>query len=146
MNKFWVIIFIGFVLFACSKDSEDDGWSYCTDCDSDKWAGTYSGTCSLYDGLNNLTWEDLIVNITISATGNDQLSVEVDVPSRFNMTVTGSLLNSYSISLTGTEKSLLGTMYIKENQLKFSGSAKTYRDKVGELELLKSVNFETIKN
>jgi len=141
----FVILFVAIIIVSCSKDDTDDGWSYCPDCDTESWVGTYTGGCSVYDGLNNLTFEEQIATIVISSNGNDVLSMQISVPVHFSMYATGSLQNSYSISLSGTEKSFLATMYKKENQLRLTGSAKTYHYKGGELELIKSVNFETLK-
>ncbi|MBN2175334.1 MAG: hypothetical protein JW731_14465 [Bacteroidales bacterium] len=144
-----LIIFVGILVvlftFACKKDEQDDGWSYCTDCNAENWAGTYTGTCSVYDAINNLNYSDQQVTIVVAQTGNDVLSVQVTVPVIFTISVSGPVQSSYSLSLSSNEKSFLGTLYKKETQLKLTGSAKTFYDKAGKIELLKSVNFETFK-
>jgi hypothetical protein len=59
--------------------------------------------------------------------------------------VSGDFSNPYIISFAGSGSSVTATMYVKDGELKLSGSSKKFHYKVDSLIIDQIVTFETFK-
>ncbi len=140
------LLSLSFIFIGCEKDKEDNsGWENCLECTTKSWVGEYSGKGDYSNFNNNTEMKDADVFINIEETANDYLTIYLHVPSLYTATVSGDLSSSYIVSFAGSSSSVTATMFIKDGELKLTGSARKFHYKVDSLIIDQVVTFETFK-
>lgn len=137
-----------FIFSACDKnENEGDGWTNCTECNTESWVGEYSGTGDYSDFNNNTTMDNVDVSIVVEETATDYLTVYFHAPQVYSATVSGDLKSPDIVSFASSGSSFTATMFIKDNELKLTGSSKKFHYKNDTILIIDQVvTFETIKN
>ena len=141
-NSLFSILLILVILWGCSKDESGDNWNNCYDCEIDSWIGSWSGKASVYQAQSNVTTDGFDINIQISETGNNYLTVYMNIPNQYSSTISGGISTGYAISFAGSNNSLTATLFQKKGKLKLSGTAKKFHYKVNELVIETVITFD----
>ena len=142
----FLILLLCFIFSGCEKNKEDsNGWKNCTECTTESWTGEYSGKGDYSNFTTGADMKDADVSINIEETATDYITIYLHVPSLYTATVSGDLSSSYIVSFAGSSSSVTATMFIKDGELKLTGSARKFHYKVDSLIIDQVVTFETFK-
>lgn len=145
LNKITILLFISLglvILSACKKDESNESWNSCYSCSIDSWTGSWKGTASVFNAQTNNTTDGFDVNVEISETGTNYLTISITIPNQYSSTLSGELLTGYSISFASSNNSFDGTLFRKDGEFKISGNAKKFYYKVNELVIETVVTFD----
>jgi len=134
-----------FDIEGCKKDVDEEDWRACYNCSFSAWIGSFEGTASYYNGASNSNTDNLQVTVDVMETGENYLTISVQVPNNYYATNSGELTGGYYVNMAGSGNSLSASLYKKDNQIKISGSAKIYHYKVDEIIIDKVVSFDAVK-
>ena len=137
-----------FIFSACDKnENEGDGWTNCIECNTESWVGEYSGTGDYSDFNSNTEIDNVEVSIVIEETATDYLTVYFQAPQVYSSTVSGDIKSPDIVSFASSGSSFTATMFIKDNELKMTGSSKKFHYKNDTILIIDQiVTFESIKN
>ncbi len=133
------------LVFSCKK--EEPGWQRCDACSSDLILGDYSGTATHYrytDTVNFVATNSNEVYLNITEEGSS-LHLQTGVVNLFSANLTGVYENTYYLSFAGSNQQLNGTIWIKDAQVRITGTVKKTATVNGQSQLLELFDFEVFK-
>jgi hypothetical protein len=147
--KYSIVIPVIVQLVFCSgcntKDESSNDWKNCYECTTSSWIGKFSGTGNYTKLSDHTSVEGRPVSIEIEETSPDYLFVNFNSPNYISAAIYGSLESNYIISFAGSGSSITASLDIRDQDLKLSGTVKTFHTQADSIVTDELINFETYK-
>lgn len=145
LSRISFILLLPLLLLSCKKD--EAGWQRCDSCSNELILGEYSGTATHYrytDSVNFVKTVSNEVYLTIKEEGS-ALRLQTGVINLFSADLSGIYNNTYYLSFAGSNQQLNATIWVKDEQIRITGTVKKTALVNNQTVLRELFDFETIK-
>lgn len=133
------------LLLSCKK--EEAAWQRCEPCSSELIVGEYSGRATHFrysDSVNFVQTISHEVYLTVEEEGS-ALRLQTGVVNLFYASLSGLFSNTYYLSFAGANQQLNATIWLKDGQVRITGTVKKTAVVNDQPELRELFDFEVVK-